>query len=839
MSWMRNLVNKELLLIVAGFGVVFSYLLHWHVHEREALTQRFIDDQLVVVDEKREGVETALTSVYENLRTVTLLPSVKAIPGGNRQGEEEDIIASGRFSVDAMATVQQIYNNLAARVNVSEVYAVIDGLDASKGETPFFMIDTLVFGDGVSDEAEAPKPADFPEEAEEEEYAYFPRQTAAIRAAHPRFDFEAIDDIPAFASPLMRTCDNSQYRSESRDNVKDSYGILYSVPFYDQGGAFRGVISAIVRGNVFEALLMGVPFVPITQQDLAEQRKADWQLPAPARFVLSNEHYGIEIFDRRHTDLHDLIAQGVEGRNVFRVRVEVPSDAPWELTYYLPDAMITEALAEHDLTFLILVTVVVASLIAAAVASTLLNRIRTRLGGGTEQVSKVVQAVSSGDLNLDIGSGYPPSSVLGSMQAMVDDLSGHMRAIEFESKQIAQSSYQIRDISKEIVEVSEHEKQHSEVVAEAMSALASTMQLVQEISNNVRTRADEAHETAKVGTTAVQNNIAELQTVLADVVVAEEKIGKLDLANKQIQAIVKTISEITGKTSMLALNAAIEAARAGESGRGFAVVADEVRKLATHAAAATNEISGIIEDLNNLVAENIHAMQRVGERTRASVERAQDSSIAIDNIGRVIDANTSAAHQISVVSEEQKEKVQALHNSIGELIEVLQKNALKVHTTGAISNDLYQVTERLRKLLHHFHFDKSQISMAELNEHRHVPRYPNHLLVHVDDHGVQREALTADMSLTGIRLRVPIPLQYREGDLMTMRIMTPLDDQHQRVCGKPIAIEGRIVWRRTVDLEGIYYGVEFLSIGADQRGCLEACFEYFNQHPVYDGGGGN
>src|SRR5690348_4718030 len=58
-------------------------------------------------------LETALKSIYENLRTLTFLPSIRGI---TRHGEN--------LGVEGHSTIQQIYNNLASNVSVSEVYIV-------------------------------------------------------------------------------------------------------------------------------------------------------------------------------------------------------------------------------------------------------------------------------------------------------------------------------------------------------------------------------------------------------------------------------------------------------------------------------------------------------------------------------------------------------------------------------------------------------------------------------------------------------------------------------------------------------------------------------------------
>ena len=319
---------------------------------------------------------------------------------------------------------------MASQVSVSEIYAVVDGLNAAKGEVPFFMYDTIRFGSEETAAAEEAHSADFPEEAETAEYEYFPKQMAAIKAAHPKFAFAAMDDIPAFASPFMRTRDNTQYQSTRTGDVQDTFGLLYSVPFYTNGGRFRGVISAVIRSNVFESLLLNVPFIPVTDEDKATQTKAGWKMPELNNFALGNEQYGISIHDRRNAKLLDNIKAGVAERNVFRVQLNVHSDSPWQLTYYLPESAISEATAAHDRLYVILLLMVLATLGAAAAAIVNLTSLKARLGGKPNEVALVVESISNGNLEVEIPGNVEESSVFGSVGKML----GKLREVDADAR---------------------------------------------------------------------------------------------------------------------------------------------------------------------------------------------------------------------------------------------------------------------------------------------------------------------------------------------------------------------------------------------------------------------
>ena len=99
---------------------------------------------------------------------------------------------------------------------------------------------------------------------------------------------------------------------------------------------------------------------------------------------------------------------------------------------------------------------------------------------------------------------------------------------------------------------------------------------------------------------------------------------------------------IATETKLLSLNASIEAARAGEVGRGFAVVAQEMQKLAQNSAEATEQINGILGDIQNALNRVIAGVDQSagisGEQAKAMqdisnmVETMQSSTVALASV---------------------------------------------------------------------------------------------------------------------------------------------------------------------------------------------------------------
>jgi len=88
----------------------------------------------------------------------------------------------------------------------------------------------------------------------------------------------------------------------------------------------------------------------------------------------------------------------------------------------------------------------------------------------------------------------------------------------------------------------------------------------------------------------------------------EKRIKRLGERSQEIGAVVTIINGIAERTHILALNASMHAASAGEAGRGFAVVANEVQKLAENAREATQQISGLVNNIQVETADTVTNM---------------------------------------------------------------------------------------------------------------------------------------------------------------------------------------------------------------------------------------
>ncbi len=203
-------------------------------------------------------VETAFRSIYENIRTISRLPSVINI---DRHGDN--------LNVDGRATIQQVYNNLANSVAVSEVYILPVDFDAGKtdpvtgkSQAPIIMFDQLIVDAGRFSKAANPFAAAEQasgngqpklEEVETFEYRQLKTHQAWLKAHYPDLGSISKLDVPMISGQEVITCDNTYFATTGKD--ADRSGLIFSVPFYGVDGALKGSVSTIILSNAVRDFL--------------------------------------------------------------------------------------------------------------------------------------------------------------------------------------------------------------------------------------------------------------------------------------------------------------------------------------------------------------------------------------------------------------------------------------------------------------------------------------------------------------------------------------------------------------------------------------------------------
>ena len=160
---------------------------------------------------------------------------------------------------------------------------------------------------------------------------------------------------------------------------------------------------------------------------------------------------------------------------------------------------------------------------------------------------------------------------------------------------------------------------------------------------------------------------------------------EITTASEETAKIIKTIDEIAFQTNLLALNAAVEAARAGEAGAGFAVVADEVRNLAMRASDAAKNTANLIEGSVKKIKNGSDIVTKTNDAFGKVATGAK-------KVGELVG-------EIAAASNEQSQGVQQINKAVAEMDKVVQKNAASAEESASAAEEMNAQAEQMREFV--------------------------------------------------------------------------------------------------------------------------------------------
>lgn len=314
-----------------------------------------------------------------------------------------------------------------------------------------------------------------------------------------------------------------------------------------------------------------------------------------------------------------------------------------------------------------------------------------------ERINESIQSVNTGVESLS-HTATETSSAAIQMDTSISEIATHMDSLSETIDGTASSVVEMTGAVREIARNADHLNESTLSTTSALEQLSSSVKEVEGNAQASHQLSDQTAEQAALGAKSVQQTVDGMLQIQASFKGLEKIISDLDEKSESIGEVVKVIEGVVEQTNLLALNAAIISSQAGEHGRAFAVVADEVRSLAERTAGSTREISGLIESVQQGVADAVGAMENGSQRVENGVTLSRQAGDILRVIGKSARTSSERIHEIVDATSRQTAQIGKVELAMQQLKDIAQQLNRGTHEQDNASADITRAVERMRDL---------------------------------------------------------------------------------------------------------------------------------------------
>jgi len=289
-----------------------------------------------------------------------------------------------------------------------------------------------------------------------------------------------------------------------------------------------------------------------------------------------------------------------------------------------------------------------------------------------------------------------------SFNELMGNLQTAFRKMQEGIEKVADSSHSLSASSQRVAEGSINQSSATSAMAETVDQVTLSISQVSDGAQEALKISQSSGELSEKGGEIILRAAEEMRKIAGTVRQTSVSIENLGEQSAQISSIVQVINEIADQTNLLALNAAIEAARAGEQGRGFAVVADEVRKLAERTSQSTQEVTQMIDTIQQASREAVAGMNETVGQVDEGVALAEQAGDAINQIKSESSQVLRTVSDISIALEGQTQSSHEISSHIENVAQLTGENSNAAAQTADAAGHLAELADDMRTTVNNF-----------------------------------------------------------------------------------------------------------------------------------------
>lgn len=377
---------------------------------------------------------------------------------------------------------------------------------------------------------------------------------------------------------------------------------------------------------------------------------------------------------------------------------------------YLPGTWSAVLLMRSDVAFApinnIMWTVILLFVVLGAGSAAVSVYWANRFSRPITYLAPFLNSVASGDLSGTIT--VSRKDELGVLAQAANEMSAKLREV---IQEIQQAGLQITTAVTQILSAAEDHASGSaeqaasiaEVTA-TMEELTNTAKQISEQATSVKKTADDNAQAAHAGYQSVSDGLEAMEKIRSRVEDITDKILSLGERSQRISEVLNLIKEIAGEIHLLAVNAAIESAAAGEHGKRFAVVASEVRRLAEKTRESTEEIKGIVGEIQSATNTSVLATEQGVREVESGVVLAKRARGSLEEILQMVDRTTQAIRQITLATQQQRSASEQIVQTMREVAEVTKESAAGMKQSATSVAELSHLADQFKTRIKEFRF---------------------------------------------------------------------------------------------------------------------------------------